>query len=241
MTRVKLKPSDLGESGWTGILPPRSPFAALEEDIRCDFLVVGAGFAGLSAARRLRQLNPDAAIVILEALEIAQGPVGRNSGFMIDLPHALASGSYAGDDSRDRRNIGMNRAAIDFAEDAVRQYDMTAETFERSGKINAAASRSGMQHNREYARHLEHLGENYELLDAGAMRDLCGSDYYQGGLRTPGTAVIQPSLFSRALADALVHQEQCQLFENSAVHSFGRQGDTWRVEAGRGSVLADRC
>ncbi|MEM7564244.1 MAG: FAD-binding oxidoreductase [Pseudomonadota bacterium] len=240
MTRVDLKPADLGQSGWTAILPPRNACAPLQEDIRCDFLVVGAGFAGLSAARRLRQLNPDADIVILEALEIAQGPVGRNSGFMIDLPHALANGSYAGDNSRDLRNIRMNRAAIDFAEAAARQYRFSEECFVRSGKVNAAASDSGMRHNREYAQHLDHLHEEYELLDAVAMRDLCGSDYYRGGLRTPGTAVIQPSLYSRTFADALVSQDNCRLFENSAVHSFSKQGDRWQVETATGLVEANR-
>jgi len=238
MIRVDQKPANLGNSGWNAILPLRLPQAALEQDIECDYLVVGAGFAGLSAARRLRQLNAQARIVILEADEVASGPAGRNSGFMIDLPHALASGSYAGDDSQDRRNIRLNRAAIAFAEDAVQRYGMPAESFVRSGKINAAAGSIGNAHNEAYARHLEALGEPFEMIDAAGMRTICGSDYYNGGLRTPGTAVIQPALYVRCLADALRAEEGCQLFENSAVQQLSRQGERWQAHSARGSVTA---
>ncbi|MCP4769528.1 MAG: FAD-binding oxidoreductase [Gammaproteobacteria bacterium] len=240
MIRVDQKPANLGIGGWNAILPERLPQPALEQDIECDYLVIGAGFAGLSAARRLRQLDAQASIVILEADEVASGPAGRNSGFMIDLPHALASGSYAGDDSQDRRNIRLNRAAIAFAEDSVQRYGMPVESFDHCGKINAAAGSVGSAHNDAYARHLEALGEPFEMLDAAGMQAICGSDYYSGGLRTPGTAVIQPALYVRCLAAALGDEEGCRLFENSAVHLLSRQGERWQAHSARGSVTAAR-
>ncbi len=240
MSRVNLKPADLGDSGWNAILPDRQAQPSLEQDIDCDYLVIGAGFAGLSAARRLRQLEPRADIVILEAREIASGPAGRNSGFMIDLPHALSSGSYEGDSSQDLRNIHMNRAAIAFAADAVSEYGFDSETFEASGKINAAAGKLGQQHNRNYAAHLDSLGEPYELFDASAMRDICGSDYYLSGLRTPGTAIIQPAGYVRKLADALVAKQGCGLFENSPVCELTRRGEFWKAGTASGSVRAGR-
>ncbi|MCA9772984.1 MAG: FAD-dependent oxidoreductase, partial [Myxococcales bacterium] len=52
-----------------------------------EVAIIGAGFAGLAAARRLAQLRPQDTVVILEARAVAEGPAGRNSGFMIDLPH----------------------------------------------------------------------------------------------------------------------------------------------------------
>ena len=240
MIRVDSKPADLGDSGWNAILPPRQPQAVLRQDIDCDYLVVGAGFAGLSAARRLRQLEPQASIVILEAQQVASGPAGRNSGFMIDLPHALASGSYAGDTAQDLRNIRMNRAAIAFAADSAQKFGFADETFDPCGKTNAAACRIGSAHNEAYARHLDALGEPYQLLDAGAMRELCGSDYYQGGLHTPGTAILQPALYVRSMADALVTQAGCQLYENSAVLELARKAEDWRIKTATGSVTAAR-
>jgi len=240
MIRVDAKPADLGRSGWEAILPERRPSDALTQDISCDYLVVGAGFAGLAAARRLRQLDATARIVIVEAQQVATGPAGRNSGFMIDLPHALASGGYAGDDSADRRNIRMNRAAIEFAAALAHDYDFPAGAFARSGKINAAAGPGGDEHNRVYARHLETLGESFELLDAGAMRNLCGSGYYRGGLRTAGTALIQPALFVRSFAQALQEDDDCELYENSALQQLSRNADGWLARTAQGSVSAGR-
>jgi len=240
MIRVELKPADLGRSGWEAILPEVRPGPALAEQIRCDYLVVGAGFAGLAAARRLRQLDAAARIVILEAQPLATGPAGRNSGFMIDLPHALARGSYAGDDSADRRDIRMNRAAIDFAEQLARDYGFPAPAFARCGKVNAAANAGGLAHNRDYARHLQALGEPFELLDAAAMRDLCGSGYYRGGLRTPGSAMIQPALYVRSFARALQEQAGCRLYENSALLQLSREGGGWLAQTARGAVSAAR-
>ena len=237
---VDLKPADLGRGGWDAILPEWESNAQLEHDIDCDYLVVGAGFAGLSAAWRLRQLDSQARIVILEAHQVASGPAGRNSGFMIDLPHALASGSYAGDDFEDRRNIRMNRAAIAFAGQIAHENDFPAEAFDHCGKINAAASKVGNAHNSAYARHLETLNEPFELLDAAAMQGVCGSNYYQGGLRTPGTAIIQPALYVRCLAHTLQAQADCQLFENSAVQQLSRQGEHWVAQTTRGSVTTAR-
>jgi len=240
MIQVKRKPADLGETGWSAILPPRAVRTALAQDIECDYLVVGAGFAGLSAARRLRQLEPQASVVIIEAGQVASGPAGRNSGFMIDLPHALASGSYAGEDSQDLRNIRMNRAAIAFAAQAAQEFGFPAEAFDPCEKINAAACRIGREHNTSYARHLEKLGEPFELLDARAMRAICGSDYYKGGLQTPGTAILQPALYIRSLADALVEQSGCQLYENSALQLLSRKGERWVANTATGSVTASR-
>ena len=240
MIHVDSKPADLGESGWNAILPARQANPALEHEIDCDYLVVGAGFAGLSAARRISQLEPQATIVILEAQQVATGPAGRNSGFMIDLPHALATGSYAGEDSQDLRNIRMNRAAIAFAADCARGFGFPDEAFDPSGKINAAADRHGLRHNTSYARHLGALGEPFELLDAAAMQAICGSDYYRGGLRTPGTAILQPALYIRSLADALVDQAGCRLFENSALQSLSRKDERWLATTATGSVTANR-
>ncbi len=242
MSRVELKPADLGASGWDAILPPRARGQALAWEADCDFLVIGAGFAGLSAARRLRQLEPAAKITILEAHAVASGPAGRNSGFMIDLPHALSRGAYGsgGENARDLRHIRMNRAAIAFAADCAAVYDFPPGSFDPCGKVNAAAGQVGERHNREYATDLDALGEPYELLDTAAMRELCGSDYYRGGLRTPGTALIQPAQYVCSLADALAAREACELYEHSPVRELRRDGTGWLATTTAGAVRARR-
>jgi len=233
-------PVDLGQSGWNALLPHRQVCQRLEHDIDADYLIVGAGFAGLAAARRLMQLDQDASIVILEAKQVAEGPSGRNSGFMIDIPHAVSSANYAGKADEDARCTRMNRAAIEFARAAFEDYQMPGETLVVSGKVNAAASAGGFDNNQAYARHLDSLDEPFQLLDHIEMQTLTGSDYYRGGLWTPGTAIIQPALYIRCLAEGLAGQDQCSLFEESAVTSLGQRGDRWRAETDSGSVTVSK-
>jgi glycine/D-amino acid oxidase-like deaminating enzyme len=240
MVAVTQLPVDLGRAGWNALLPHRQPFQCLENDIEADYLIIGAGFAGLAAARRLIQLDANASIVILEASQVAEGPAGRNSGFMIDLPHALSSSNYAGQADEDARRTRMNRAAIKFARTAFEDYRMPAEALVSSGKINAAASARGFDNNLAYARHLETLDEPFEMLDRDKMQSLTGIDYYRGGLWTPGTAIIQPALYIRCLADGLADQSQCNLYEDSPVTSLLQQKNRWRAETGKGSVSAAR-
>lgn len=239
--RVKRLPADPGPAGWAQLLPERQPQATLAGETLADWIVIGAGFAGLSAARRLHQLRPDDRIVLLEASLVADGPAGRNSGFMIDLPHDLGSANYTGasiegEDAQTR----MNRFAIDFASDAANEYAMPAEAAVHSGKINAAATKTGLRHNRDYAARLIATGEAHEQLDAAAMRDLTGTGFYLGGLFTPGTLMLQPAAYVRALADGLVAHAngKVSLHERSPVVRLRREAGLWHASTPEGEARA---
>ncbi len=239
MTRVSRLPRDPGPAAWNALLPPPQPARVLEEKITADWLVIGAGFAGLAAVRRLTQLRPGDRIVLLEASRIGDGPAGRNSGFMIDLPHKLTSEDYSGEDAaKDQAQTELNRAAIDFAAQAADEYGMDAESFDRSGKVNGAAAERGVKANASYAAHLAELDEPHELLDRQAMRELTGSGYYLGGLFTPGAAMIQPAKFVRAMAAGLAGQ--VDIFEQSPVTETRRVDGDWRATTPQGSVTAPR-
>ena len=209
-------PADPGPSGWYEILPPPAPARELEDTITADWLVLGAGFAGLAAARRLQQLRPDDRIVVLEASRVGLGPAGRNSGFMVDLPHDLSSDTYAGAAEEDLKQIRLNRAAIEFARDAARAHGLEGTAFQLRGKHNAAATEAGVAHLDAYATHLGVLGERHERLDGADMKHLTGTDYYRAGLLTPGTAILQPAAFVRGVAGGIV-AEGVELYEQSPV------------------------
>lgn len=229
-------PALAGPAAWNAILGPAPARPALEGDITADFAIVGAGFAGLSAARRLRQLAPDARIVVLDAGRVAEGSAGRNSGFMIDLPHELTSEDYkgAGDD---RAVIALNRHAIGFARAAVEDYGIAPDYFDPSGKVNGAAGPAAEAHNRSYAAHLDSLGETSEMLDRQEMTALTGSTHYVSGLYTPGTVTLQPAGYIRGLAGGVERQE-VTIFERSPVTGLDREGRAWRLRSGAGTVSA---
>lgn len=240
MTRhvAKRLPVRLGPAAWNSILGPQPLPQPLDGDHIADFVIIGGGFAGLSAARRVHQLQPNARIAVLEAASLAEGSAGRNSGFMIDLPHELRSDDYAGDGD-DKEIIALNRKAIAFAGEAVEEYGIDRNFFDRAGKVNGAVSAIADARNRSYATHLSSLGETSELLDRQQMRDLTGSSHYVSGLYTPGTVMLQPAGYIRGLGAGL-RAQGVQIFESSPVVGFERHGVDWRVRTTRGSIRTGR-
>ena len=244
MSKIKL-PQNPGITGWKEILPKRKVNQNLTDNINADYLIIGGGFAGLSAARRLKQIDKDAKIALLEACEIGEGPAGRNSGFMIDLPHNLASDDYLGSLEKDREQTLINRSAIEFAKSASEEYEMPSEAIQLVGKTNAAATKKGVNFNTEYAKHLDKTSESYKILDAQAMQDLTGVDYYINGLWTPGTAMIQPALYIQSLADGICKYSSLSIYENSPVIDLINEGShngqkLWKAKTKFGSVTSPK-
>jgi glycine/D-amino acid oxidase-like deaminating enzyme len=67
------------KSFWLGATPYRDN-PPLEEDIRADVAIVGAGFTGLSTAWYLRQADPPPRVVVVESDVVGYGASGRNAG-----------------------------------------------------------------------------------------------------------------------------------------------------------------
>ena len=190
---AKRLPRDPGPPAWRNIIPDQPRYPKLENKIITDYLIIGGGFAGLSAARRLCQIVNTDKITLIEATEIAAGPAGRNSGFMIDLPHELGSGSYQDKIEVDQKHIKLNRHALQFAKNAAEEYLMPSEAVEQAGRINGVVNIDGEKHNLEYAQHLDKLGEKYKDLSTSDMKEITGSTFYKSGLFLPGCLMLQPA------------------------------------------------
>ncbi len=236
---IRRLPVETGPSGWLALSPRRTPVRTLEREATADWLIVGAGFAGLSAARRLAQRRPGESIVVLDAKQVAQGPAGRNSGFMIDLPHNLTSGQYLPNGAvQAAQEIAHNRLAIRFAAEAAEEYGMAHGTFDPCGKTNAASTEHGEKLNAEFARGLAQMGEAYEVLDAQAMRALTGTSYYTSGLHLPGAVMIQPAAYVMTVAAAL--QSVADIYEDSPVVGLKREAGFWAAKTPHGQIKAPK-
>ena len=231
-------PQYQGPAAWDAILPPRPVEQSLEQDVSVDFAIIGGGFAGMAAARRLTELAPSARIAVVEAGHVAQGASGRNSGFMIDLPHDLASENYAGDGD-DQTLTRLNRHAIAFSRDAVEDYQIDRNFFDPAGKINGAATPAADTNNASYADHLKSLSETFERLDAQQMREITGSSHYSSGLYTPGTVMLQPAGYIRGMADGL-QRAGVAIFARSPAQSFVRDGSGWKITTPKGKLRASK-
>ena len=129
MISISKAPAEATRSGWYEILPRGPAPRALEHHLCADWVIVGAGFAGLTAAHRIVSKRPEDTVVVLDAQPVGWGASGRNSGFIIDLPHHLQSSDYSG--NNDQREIRQNRFAIDYVRDMVSEFGLEQQVSER--------------------------------------------------------------------------------------------------------------
>ena len=69
---------------WINDLNSRTNVKTLRSNEDTDWLIVGAGYTGLSAARKLGQLLPNQKIILVDAQLAGEGASGRNSGYLVD-------------------------------------------------------------------------------------------------------------------------------------------------------------
>lgn len=234
--QVTALPRDEGTTAWNAVLPPQSHSLPLTDTVHADWLVIGGGFTGLAAARRLHQLVNNDKIVVLESTSVGQGPSGRNAGFMIDVPHKLTAKNYAGSLDSDKKQIEMNRQAMEFAQSAIDEYSICDSVYRKIGKINAASSAKGVALLQSYADHLNSIDEAFSTYDATDLRKITGSEHYQAGVLTPGTVLIQPAAFVRGVATGLKNSG-VDIHEKSSVISIDRDGDNYCVKTSHGKVI----
>lgn len=219
--------------GWNAMLPPRTPRPPARGELRADFAVVGAGFTGLAAARRLAELHPQASIVVLEATEVGEGASGRNSGFAspTDIPGGTSPEALASAAAQDRfgqEGFGwlvalMERHGIDCG-------------LHVSGRIKGAATARGEAVVRGMHATVQALGIPHALLGPDEMEQRIGTRYYRLGLFTEGGHLLDPAALIRGLADSL--PETVRLHEASPVRALRRDGGLWRLETGDAVVAA---
>ena len=70
--------------GWINDLPKRNNIKSIQKNEICDYLIVGAGFTGLSAARQLSKIDSNLKVIIVDAQLAGEGASSRNSGYLVD-------------------------------------------------------------------------------------------------------------------------------------------------------------
>ena len=70
--------------GWINSIPSRTNIKTINKNEVSDYLIVGAGYTGLSAARKLAELHSNKKIIIVDSQLAGEGASGRNSGYLVD-------------------------------------------------------------------------------------------------------------------------------------------------------------
>ena len=81
MTNIKLINDN--SCGWLKQLQKRINIKTLNQNLKSDYLIVGAGYTGLSAARKLSEIHKNKKIIIIDAQLAGEGGSSRNSGYLV--------------------------------------------------------------------------------------------------------------------------------------------------------------
>ncbi|MDH5818683.1 NAD(P)/FAD-dependent oxidoreductase [Acinetobacter pseudolwoffii] len=215
MSKIVSIPSDDNGCAWFHLSPPRKVLPKqLRGNIQADWVVVGAGFTGLSTARQLALNFPEQSIILVEAQEVGFGSSGRNSGFLIDLPHDIGASDYIGDITTAGMQLKLNQEAQNIIKRLVAEYKIDCQ-LEAAGKYQAAVESRGLMILESYKRGLDKLGQDSEIIQEKDLPKHFGTSFYKKALYTPGTLLVQPAALVQGLATNL--PSNVTLFENTPI------------------------
>jgi len=215
------------------MLPSRVAQPPAEGRLAVKYAVIGAGYTGLAAARRLWERDPGSEIVVLEATTVGEGSSARNSGFA--SPRDIPAGPSAAEVQQATAVNRFGEEGFNSLRALIAEHNIACD-LEVTGRIKGAATDAGAEVVRRLHATVRQLGLPHVLLDAAAMKARIGSAYYQSGLFTEEGHLLQPAALIRGLAEAL--PRGVQLHENSPVVALRRQGK-WLLETPQAQIRAD--
>ena len=197
--------------GWVDLIPPRSPRPKLTSNLEAKWLIIGAGFTGLSCARRLAEINPNDQIILIDAREIGQNASGRNSGYAV--AHSHFSGVYKESQlSQYQRVDRINQAGLSSLRSLVAENNIACD-FKDTGIYHTAADNNSSKKCDDFIDYLEKREINHTPLSQEQLQKHLGTKWYQKGVKVENGALVQPAKLVFGLADNL--PKNVVLYENT--------------------------
>ncbi|MGE8186323.1 NAD(P)/FAD-dependent oxidoreductase [Pseudomonas sp. NPDC086278] len=211
------------ECGWiaqAGSAPSRD---RLKGSQKADWLVIGAGITGLSAAHALAQLHPQARIVVVDRQRAAQGASARNSGFVVAHEHPgseelIGSPGFAGFEV----DTSISRAASAEVRTMIARHGIDCD-WRDAGYFFAVNDPGKLTHVDAKLQTLSALGATAEFLEGEALMQKLGTRHYRAAIWCGrGNALLQPAKYVKGLLEAL--PESVIVYENTDIIGLERLG-----------------
>ncbi len=217
---------------WINDLNTRSNIKNLEKNEDCEWLIVGAGYTGLSAARKLGQLYPNQKILLVDAQLAGEGASSRNSGYLVDT--TLNDGFTSNKELDNyKKKADIYRLGIDSVKRFIKEYQVDCD-WNECGKYFASSKQEDKKILENFSDTLSKLGFEHNLLTNKEVKKKLGTNFYNIALHTKGGILLHPGKLVRAMIDTL--PENVNLFENSLLLDWKKINDAVICKFKSGSI-----
>ena len=197
--------------GWVNDLSPRNKIQTLSSNQDSEWLIIGAGYTGLSAARKLGQLHPNHKIILVDAQLAGEGASGRNSGYLVDT--TLNDGFTSNKEFENyRKKTNIYKLGIETVKKFVKEYQVDYD-WNECGKYFASSKLEDKKILENFSEILLKLGFEHHLVSNDNLKKRLGTNFYNIALYTKGGILLHPGKLVRAMIDTL--PENVNLYENT--------------------------
>ena len=217
---------------WIKDLTPRTNIKTLKSNDDSEWLIIGAGYTGLSAARKLGQLYPNQKIIIVDAQLAGEGASSRNSGYLVDT--TLNDGFTSNKElDRYKKKTDIYDLGINFVKKFINEYQVDCD-WNECGKYFASSKIEDEKILRNFSNTLSKLGFEHNLLSNNELSKRLGTNFYNIALHTKGGVLLHPGKLVRAMLDVL--PKNVCLYENSSLLNWNKTKDIISCEFKHGKI-----
>ena len=206
---------------WVKDLIPRTNIKTLQSNEDCEWLVIGAGYTGLSAARKLGQLYPNQKIILVDAQLAGEGASSRNSGYLVD---STLNDGFTSNKEIDnyKKKTDIYSLGIQVVEKFINEYQVDCD-WNECGKYFASSKIEDEKVLKNFSDTLSKLGFEHDLLSNNELSKRLGTSFYNVALHTKGGVLLHPGKLVRAMIDVL--PKNVCLYENSSLLNWNKTKD----------------
>ena len=206
---------------WVNDLIPRTNIQSLQSNEDCEWLIIGAGYTGLSAARKLGQLYPNQKIILIDAQLAGEGASSRNSGYLVDT--TLNDGFTSNKELNNyKKKADIYDLGINTIKKFINEYQVDCD-WNECGKYFASSKQEDQKILTNFSDTLSKLGFEHNLLSNNELSKKLGTSFYNVALHTKGGVLLHPGKLVRAMIDVL--PSNVCLYENSVLLNWNKNKD----------------
>ena len=147
---------------WIKDLTPRIKTNSIKKNHDSDWLIVGAGFTGLSAAKKLSELQRGQKIIIVDAQLAGEGASSRNSGYLVDT--TLNDGFTSNKELENyKKKADIYKLGIEAVKKFIKEHQVDCD-WNECGKYFASSKHEDKKILENFSDTLSKLGFEHKLL-----------------------------------------------------------------------------